>query len=251
MIHHCKAEELLLQPWSADAIIMDPPDNLGLEYDGYKDKRPDYYQWLKGIICMACQHAPVVWVSLYHQHDFEIKYLLHDILDIQLRTFVWTFTFGQDQTEDCGSGYRPILRLSAKSWKPDAQSIKVPSWRQENGDKRARPGGKVPLDVWDFPRVTNTGERCAWHPTQHPEALYIRMLKMSGALRPDFQCVDLFGGTGTLLRSVRALRTKNPGIRAAVAEQSLKYCQKMESPDFKIIGPTDWRVEDGQLSLYS
>lgn len=217
----------LIEP--ADCIIMDPPDNLGLAYDGYVDKmEPEsYYQWIISLIRSAMAHSPITWVSYYHTHDFEIKRRL--VLEgYEARTFIWTYTFGQNRDSDCGSGYRPILRIvrdNAKIWPED---IKVPSWREENGDKRAAPGGRVPLDVWDFPRVTgNSGERQEWHPTQHPIALYQRMLKMSGALHGHFHALDLFGGTGTMLRACRELAVKNPELSATVIEKSRSYCRQL------------------------
>ena len=231
-------DEIMKLP-AMNCIIMDPPDNLGLEYDGYVDRIPpeQYYQWVVKLASLAAQLSPAVWLSYYHTHDFEIKRRLYPFLEkngYEARTFVWTYTFGQNRDTDCGSGYRPILRISPKNFQWYAADIKVPSWREENGDNRAAPGGRVPLDVWDFPRVTGNGpERCAWHPTQHPEALYIRMLKMSGALRVrPFRCVDLFGGTGTLLRSARQLQAKNPDLRAAVIEQSAAYCQAIRAQGF-------------------
>ena len=232
-------ERALSRKWEADCIIMDPPDNLGLAYDGYIDKREDYYDWLQRIIADAMGRSPILWVSYYHHHDFEIKHRLHPIKDLwDVRTFVWTYTFGQNRDSDCGSGYRPLLRIARKGFPYDCESIKIPSWRSENGDHRAAPGGRVPLDVWDFPRVTgNSPERQAWHPTQHPEALYLRMLRMSGALRGGpFRAVDLFGGTGTLLRACKALRFRNPAISAFVIEQSAEYCKAIasQSSDFKI-----------------
>lgn len=242
-IYHGTAELLLKGDWSADCILMDPPDNLGLDYDGMVDSRINYIGWLNQIIAQAMRKTKVLWVSYYWHHDIDIKRSLM-LNGKDARTFVWTYTFGQDRVGDCGSGYRPILRIADHGYPWSAEDIKVPSWRQEHGDKRARPGGKVPLDVWDFPRVVgNSAERRSWHPTQHPEALYIRMLRLSGAAMPKaFHAVDLFGGTGTMLRAARQLRTKNPEFRASVVEQSLTYCQRMaeENPDSRII-ESGWR----------
>jgi DNA methylase len=226
-IFNCNVDDIMEKDWTADCIILDPPDNLGLKYDGYVDKRPDYYTWLNWIISLAMRKAPIVWVSYYHKHDIEIKRRLPS--PGEARTFIWTYTFGQNRDSDCGNGYRPILRLSRPGFKFDTESIKVPSWREENGDKRAAPGGRVPLDVWDFPRVGgNVPERRSWHPTQHPEALYIRILKMSGCLKPGpWKVVDLFAGTGTVFRAARALQAKNPEIDAVGVEQSKLYCRYM------------------------
>lgn len=220
-----KAEDVALP--NCDCIIMDPPDNLGLAYDGFVDKKEPsaYYRDLALLIERATKIAPVVWVSLYHEHDFEIRKRL-GIKDV--RQFIWAFGFGQNRESDCGSGYRPILRIGQPAAGWDAASIKVPSVRQSLGDQRAKPGGRVPLDLWEFPRVCGTfNERRAWHPTQHPIALYIRMLKLSGGLRPGFVCADLFAGTGTIFRAARQLRIKNPSLRALGVEQSAEYCKRI------------------------
>ena len=58
-------------------------------------------------------------------------------------------------TDHMGNNHRPLWRLMHKNTAvlyPD--QIRVPSWRQENGDKRADPRGRVPGDVFDFTRVT-------------------------------------------------------------------------------------------------
>lgn len=237
-IFNLKVDDIICKDWAADCIILDPPDNIGLGYEGFTDKvsNAEYYHWLDWIIKWAMKKAPVVWVSYNAIHDIEIKKRLC-LGRYDARTFIWTYTFGQNRDSDCGSGYRPILRISHPDMRWHCDDIKVPSWREENGDARAAPGGRVPLDVWDFPRVVgNSAERRVWHPTQHPEALYIRMMKMSGAVRPGtFRVVDLFGGTGTVLRAARQLAAKNPEIDCFVVEQSKEYCNRMFKEQ---IGPT-------------
>lgn len=80
---------------------------------------------------------------------------------------------------------------------PDA--IRIPSWRQLNGDKRADPRGRVPGDVFDFPRVTgNSKQRRSFSPTQLHEGLYERCIRLT--CKPGDTVVDLFAGSGTLGR---------------------------------------------------
>jgi hypothetical protein len=63
-------------------------------------------------------------------------------------------------------------------WHTDA--IRVPSARMKHGDKRADRRGRVPDDIWEFPRVCgNYAERRQWAVTQHPEALIERLVRMS------------------------------------------------------------------------
>ncbi len=187
----------------ARTIFADPPDNLGLRYDGFTDRNPDYVAWLAEVVLAALRHEPAVfWLSHYHRHTIPLLLRFSTLAGWNVRQFIWRFTFGQHQTRDCGNGYRPILRFSRPDVVWDTDNIRIPSARQEKyGDKRADPRGRVPDDVWDFPRVCGTfHERRAWHPTQHPEALMERIVRMSGG-----PVIDLFGGTFTTARVCQRL----------------------------------------------
>lgn len=63
-------------------------------------------------------------------------------------------------------------------------------------DKRANPIGKIPDDVWEFPRVCgNFKERLGDHPCQMPASLLERIIKTSS--NKNDIVLDPFGGTGT------------------------------------------------------
>jgi len=213
----------------ATCLFADPPDNLGLRYDGgVSDKRPDYLDWLtSGVITAALRHEPkVFWLSHYHKY-------LPDILgwfyswrsehpqEWQVRLFLWRFTFGQHRDSDFGNGFRPILRFSRPGTKWYTDNVRVPSARQTKyHDKRANAAGRVPDDVWDFPRVCGTfKERRKWHPNQHSEALMERIVRVSCG--PGDSVVDLFGGTFTTDRVCRRL-----SIPCTSIEISPIYVQK-------------------------
>lgn len=225
MIFNGDYADMLDQITEAPLIIADPPDNLGLKYNEYKDKRPDYYDWLELTIRRALNKTSCFWLSYYWKHDIEIKHRVWEILKqfphVSAKTFIWRYTFGQHNNHDFGSGYRYLLRLSKPNCKYNPDSIRVKSKRQELGDKRANPKGRVPDDVWDFPRVVgNSSERRKWHPTQHPEALIRRIILMH--TDPNDLVVDLFGGTGTTIRVAYA-NNRN----ALVAEIDSEYCKQM------------------------
>lgn len=208
----------------ARMIFSDPPDNLGMKYDGYDDKMTamEYYEWLEDLTDVVTRHGPCVWwLSVYYRYLSDVLRLVDGWQDYDVRLFLWRFTFGQHRNSDCGNGFRPLVRLSTigMPWYTDA--IRVQSQRQRNGDKRADPRGRVPDDVWEFPRVCGTyHERCQWHPNQHPEALVERMVKMS--CRPGDLVIDLFSGTGTAIRVCKRL-----GIDCIGIEQSRAYCEKI------------------------
>ena len=203
-------------------IFADPPDNLGLKYDGFTDRNPDYINWLHDVVIAALLHKPqVFWLSHFHRHTIPLLLSFKNgIHGWDVRQFIWRFTFGQHRTSDCGNGYRPILRFSRPGTRWNTASIHIPSARQEKyGDKRANPNGRVPDDVWDFHRVCGTfKERRSWHPTQHPEALLERIIKMSGG-----PVIDMFAGTFTVDRVCRRL-----GIDSTSVELSQTYCDKYQ-----------------------
>jgi site-specific DNA-methyltransferase (adenine-specific) len=210
------------QTWTT--IFADPPDNTGMKYANYVDRLPnDEYlerlsKWLRAFI----RAASTVWFSYNARWSFGLGVVVYDILrdydDLEAKNCVQVFTFGQHNGHDLGNNYRPLLRLR---WKhapllPDA--IRVPSCRQEKGDKRADPRGRVPGDVFDFTRVTgNSKQRRPWHPTQLNEGLVERCIRLTTP--PGETVLDPFAGTGTTLRVCKRL-----GISCTLVELDYGYC---------------------------
>ena len=211
----------------AKMVFADPPDNLGMKYDGYRDKMTEsmYFAWLKDVIHMVAfnkNEPDIFWLS--HFHRYQPFVFEHSPWFDSWRQFIWYFTFGQHRHSDCGNNYRPIMRWMKKDAVIYPDAIRVPSARQlQYNDKRANPKGRVPGDVWEFPRVCGTfHERRKWHPTQHPEALMERIIKMSCV--PGDLVIDLFAGTGTTRRVCKRL-----GIDSIVIEQSRAYCERIQA----------------------
>lgn len=222
----------------AQMIFADPPDNIGLKYDGGNGDKlsvADYRKWLSHSIAKAVALAPVQWWSINAQHADWASLFIHSffrctggVAKYVERRFIWCFTFGQHRETDCGNNYRPIFRVAPKDFKWHTDRIRIPSERQRRGDKRANPKGRVPGDVWggpaDIPGLCriqgNNKERRKWHPTQHPEKLIERMVLMStdeGDL-----IIDPFLGTGTTMRVCQRLNRRCIGI-----DISKIYCQKV------------------------
>lgn len=225
-------EDILPRIHSASMVFADPPDNIDQHYMEYLDEVPDdvymhqMCRWLSA--CVQC--APVAWFSYNAQyHRLVHTALMRARLDLPearrelltARLFVWRFTFGQHRNSDCGNGYRPILRVAPGRYPWRTSDILVESKRQQMGDKRAKPGGKVPDDVWDFSRICGTfHERRDWSPNQHPQSLVERAIRLSTL--PGELIVDAFSGTGTTLRA--ALAT---GRRCIAVEQSMGCCERI------------------------
>jgi len=183
-----------------DLIIADPPDNIGLKYDGFKDNQPpDVYKqniqdWLD--MMAGLTNGPIFFTFNAKWTEL-IEYALGNSCIPIIQRLQWYYTFGQDQTNRGRYGlcYRPMYWLNSDYVRPE--EIKVPSARQTKyNDKRALPGGKMPPNVWEFPRVCGTfKEKRKWSPTQLPEALVERIVK--GHCRPGGRVLDPFLGSGT------------------------------------------------------
>ena len=123
---------------------------------------------------------------------------------LSARLFIQTYTFGQHNSRDFGGGFSPLFRLKWEHAPVYPDHIRVESERQRIGDKRADPRGKVPSDVFNFPRVTgNSKQRRAWHPTQLHERLVERCIL--SCTKPGDVVLDPFAGTGTVLRVCKAI----------------------------------------------
>ncbi|MCK9569060.1 site-specific DNA-methyltransferase [Candidatus Pacearchaeota archaeon] len=222
----------------ATLLFADPPDNLGLKYEGgVSDKQPilNYYLFLVDVIAGALRKNPkAFWLSHYYKYTIPLSSMLLPTMqnrapdvdlcsDLDIRMFLWRFTFGQHRDTDFGNGFRPILRFSRLGTKWATDNIRVPSARATKyHDKRAAARGRVPDDIWDFPRVCGTfKERRAYHPNQHPEALMERIIRVTCEGEPNPSVIDLFGGTFTTDRVCRRL-----GIPCTSIEISPFYCEK-------------------------
>lgn len=221
--------EYLAECERVKCIFADPPDNIGLGYNQYKDKMlpQHYYLWLEKLIGEALYKCEIFWLSYNAIHDLEVTHMVRQLLvrhraSWKYDKIIWHYTFGQYNDHDFGTCYRPMIRLmmSGTTTYPDA--VREESERMRLGDNRAA-GPRVPGDVWEYPRVTgNSIERQSWHCTQHPVALYDRIIKFS--CKPPQTFLDLFAGSGTCFRAGRL----NPNVNIVGVEIDGTYCSKIQ-----------------------
>jgi len=224
-------------------IFADPPDNIGLGYGQYNDKLPTqkYMGMMNDMIHLSVTKADIVWISYNPINAFLMGYLLHCFLekhsDWEGKHCVQTFTFGQHNCHDLGINHRPLVRLMRKGTLLYPNAVRVPSWRQLHGDKRADPRGRVPGDILDFPRVTgNSKQRRKFHPTQLHEGLVERCIKL--CCKQGDIILDLFSGTGTTLRVCSRL-----GLNCIAIEIDKYYCEKIaEDNDLIQVNDTMWTL---------
>ncbi len=206
-----------------DLIVCDPPDNIGLKYDGFKDKKPieeyenDILIWLT---YMANLTNNPIFFTFNEKWTRIVESAIKSVGIPIIQRLHWYFTFGQDQTRNgkyalCS---RPIYWLNSDYVRP--KQIKVPSARQiKYKDKRGAKDGKMPENVWTFPRICGTHkERRKWSPTQLPEVLVERIVK--GHCRPGGRVLDPFIGSGTTAIVCQKLDLDCVGIE--VSEPTIK-----------------------------
>lgn len=226
ILYNADCLEMLPTLGNFACCFMDPPDAIGLKRNGYIERpRKGYIDWLSQVLEATIPRCDTTWLSYNSIWDLAVKHWAFNYNrehDLEIKPFVWTYTFGQNRNSDCGPGHRPLLRFRQKGAPLFPNQIKVPSWRQLHGDKRAAKGGRVPLDAWsDFPRVVgNAKERRRWHATQHPEALVERAIKLCTG--EGDTVLDLFSGTGTVIRVCKRINRDSVSI-----ELNKAYCDEI------------------------
>lgn len=227
----CVAGLAALEAGSVDCVFADPPFNIGYTYDAYKDNLtyPAYVDWSFTWL-QACDRVlrpgGALWVVMGDSYAAEVKCLITGNLRYTLRNWcIWHYKFGVH----CQTKFTPSHAHIFYAVKPGARHVfnahlvREPSARLVVGDKRADPRGRVPADVWTYPRVAGThAERQGWHPCQVPEALVQRALL---ATTDQFSVVlDPFAGSGTTLAVADRLRRDWIGF-----EISSRYCDGIAS----------------------
>ena len=212
-----------------DTIFADPPDGIDLDYATFDDhiSESDYISNMFNWVSKLVLHARTVWLSYNAKWTFQIGSIIRDVIglrvgDLEAKPCVQVFTFGQHNQNDLGNNFRPLVRLRWHDAPLFPDNIRVPSWRLANGDKRADPRGRVPGDVFHFPRVVgNSKQRRRWCPTQLNEGLVDRCLKMTTP--DDGTVLDPFAGSGTTLRVCKRL-----GYSCTLVEIDPVYCIELE-----------------------
>ena len=219
--------EILPGMGEATCLFADPPDNIGLGYEGVDDDLPeeDYLHLMEEWLYAFIEKANTVWFSFNAKWTIQMGAIAERVMDcflnVECKPCVQTFTFGQHNKHDFGNNHRPLWRFRRNEPSIYPDQIRVESERQKMGDKRANPNGRVPGDVFDFPRVTgNSRQRRKWHKTQLHEGLVERCIK--SCTKEGDLVIDPFAGTGTTLRVCRHIKRQ-----CVTMDLSEFYCQQI------------------------
>lgn len=226
MYGDCRQHMAAIPTGKIDLVFADPPFNIRYSYDEYKDDKSylEYVDWTNNWVWWVSKllkpRGSMV-VAIGDEYAAEVKIALDRCLYFR-NWIVWKYSFGVYCQKKFGRDHTHLLYYTKdrKKFTFNADAIRVPSDRLlKYEDKRADPRGRVPGDVWEFPRVCGTFKERneAGHKCQMPEALLERVVK---ALSDEGDLVyDPFAGTGTTLAVARKL-----GRRWLGSELSANYC---------------------------
>lgn len=211
---------------SIDLIFVDPPYNIGKNFNGHKDKwatDEDYlnwcYQWIDLCIRKLKQNGSMyIMTSTQFMPFFDI--FIRKKMTI-LSRLVWYYdSSGVQAKKYYGSMYEPILFCvkNPENYTFNADDILVEAKtgaKRKLIDYRKNPpqvysSEKVPGNVWEFSRVRYRMDEYENHPTQKPIALLERIIKASS--NEGDTILDPFSGTFTTSFVAKQLNRKSIGI---------------------------------------
>jgi len=196
---------------SVDLLFVDPPYNIGKNYNGAMDKwlsDESYLEWCKEWIDLCLRKVKDTGSMYFMASTQSMPYFdlyLREKVEI-LSRIVWSYdSSGVQAKKYYGSLYEPILFCvkDPKKYTFNTEDILVEA---KTGAKRKLidyRGGKpkpyntkkVPGNVWEYPRVRYRMDEYENHPSQKPIALLERIILASSS--EGDVVLDPFSGTFT------------------------------------------------------
>lgn len=211
---------------SVDLIFVDPPYNIGKNFNGRKDKwksDDDYlywcYQWID-LLLSKLKNSGSLYIMASTQFMPYFDIYLRNKIEI-LSRIVWSYdSSGVQAKKYYGSMYEPILFCvkDKNKYTFNSDDILVDAKtgsKRKLIDYRKKPPQpynttKVPGNVWEYPRVRYRMDEYEKHPTQKPIVLLERIIKAS--TNEGDTVLDPFSGTFTTSYVAKKLNRKSIGI---------------------------------------
>jgi len=211
---------------SIDLIFVDPPYNIGKNFNGHKDKwatDEDYLDWCYKWIDLCIRKlkssgSMYIMTSTQFMPFFDI--FIRKKMTILSRLIWYYDSSGVQAKKYFGSMYEPILFCvkNPENYTFNVDEILVEAKtgaKRKLIDYRKNPpqvynSEKVPGNVWEFARVRYRMDEYENHPTQKPVALLERIIKASS--NAGDTVLDPFSGTFTTSFVAKQLNRKSIGI---------------------------------------
>lgn len=215
-----------VQDESVDLIFVDPPYNIGKNFNGLKDRwssSEEYlswcYKWID--LCIAkLKKSGSFYIMTSTQYMPYFDIYIREKMEV-LSRIVWSYdSSGVQAKKFFGSMYEPILFCvkDKKKYTFNSDDVLVEAKtgsKRKLIDYRKNPPQpyntkKVPGNVWNFSRVRYRMEEYENHPTQKPVSLLERIIKAS--TNEGDTVLDPFSGTFTTSFVAQSLNRKSIGV---------------------------------------
>lgn len=212
---------------TVDLIFADPPYNIGKDFGNSSDKwksQKAYLDWCEKWIdeCFrVLKDTGTMYIMNATQNMAFIDMYISTHYNV-INRIIWAYdSSGVQSKNNFGSLYEPILMVNRNKkaqYTFNSQDIlieaKTGSQRKLIDYRKDPPqpynSKKVPGNVWTFPRVRYKMAEYENHPTQKPEALLERIIKVSS--NPGDIILDPFSGSFTTSAVASRLNRYSIGI---------------------------------------
>jgi site-specific DNA-methyltransferase (adenine-specific) len=215
-----------LMPWLAssekkyDLIFVDPPYNLGKEYDKYKDdKKLEHYtewcvKWAKLAYLVLDDDGIFVILNTPQNILLQLPFLLSDYELID--DVVWD-DLARPVARKMQPTYYSIIFLKKKDTGPiksDWYKIREPTYCKRNGCLSHPDSFSPGISIWSDIHRTRQKSRRWGHPCNLPEELVERIIQITkNAMKKDqLRILDFFLGVGTTTMASLMANCESTGI---------------------------------------
>lgn len=224
-----------------DAVITDPPFNIGQGYDAHDDKMTkaafESFNWEWVYYCYAMLRPGGIFAINIPDAMVKDMLIMCETYMERIDWIIWHYRFGQCVDSKFISSHTHCLVFRKgqlqHTWNPAAVAVDSDRYTKYNDARTletANPGKRVPFDVWstenDGPHwsrlVGNNLEKVPNHPNQLPEKYIERLIR--AYTNPGDVILEPFGGTGTVPVVAEALNR-----RCVCIELSQAYCEDIKN----------------------
>lgn len=210
-----------------DLTVTSPPYNINLSYSAYQDNKRDYLVWLNTRLQEIFRVSKAVWLNLGYRKTpngnipimFDVWPMVRGSMCL-MQHIVWSYGAGTTHKRHFNVRKEDWLWLvkDKKDYVFNPDAVRDPKLTKYKKDKRNNPLGKLPGDVWYYPKVKGNSRKRKNHPAQWPSEMITRIILACS--NPGAKVYDPFGGSGVLYRTAKKL-----GREPYTSEVDPKYCE--------------------------